>query len=555
MTATISTRPPAPERLGAPVLVDDLRIAYRRGRRDLTEVVHGVSFEIAAGSTVALVGQSGSGKSTIAHALAGLLPDNGVIVGGRALVQGRDIAGLGGRAWRSLHGDVIGFVPQDPLSSLDPLERVGKQIGQTLAIHKTVPRSEVRARVHQLLDQVGIKDPAQRSKAYPHELSGGQLQRVLIAIAIAARPSILVADEPTSALDVTVQKRILDLIGQLGEDLGLATLLITHDLSLAQERSDELVVLNHGEVKDYGPATRVVERPSDPYTSKLLGDAPVNNPDKYARLLAAHDVTAEPAITVRDVTKLFGTRGDAGAVLALDDVSLTVRRGTTHALVGESGSGKTTLARIIAGITPYDAGEIRVGDRVLPHHPAPVNRHADQLQLVYQNPLAAVDPRYPVARIIEEPLLLRGSQGRSSRRAAVRELLDRVALPQDVLTRRARELSGGQRQRVAIARALVLAPDVLVLDEPTSALDVSVQAQIIDLLLELQRDQGLTYLFITHDLSLVRQISDRVSVLRHGRLVEQGRTRELFARPKNPYTRRLLEAVPGIAQTRREAVA
>ena len=540
---------PAP----APVQVVNLRIGYTVGRKAPIDVVHGVSFEVATGSTVALVGQSGSGKSTIAHAIAGLLPEAGVVTGGRVLVQGDDIGGLGKRAWRRLHGDVIGFVPQDPLSSLDPLVRVGQQLAQSLAVHQTVPRSEIGARVLRLFDQVGIKGGEQKIKAFPHELSGGQLQRVLIAIAIAAEPSVLIADEPTSALDVTVQKLILDLIGNLGSDLGLATLLITHDLALAQERSDQLVVLNQGLIKDYGPADDVVARPSDPYTRRLLADAPVHEPDKYAEHLAAHDPKAPVIVAVHEVTKTFGTPGTPGSLVALDNVSVDVRRGSIHALVGESGSGKTTLARVIGGLEGFDGGSVHVGDRALPYRPPTTNAYPHELQLIYQNPFSAMDPRYPVSRIIEEPLLLHGSRhhgkdDRLARLTRVHEILDQVALPRDVLGRRARELSGGQRQRVAIARALVLAPKVLVLDEPTSALDVTVQAQVIDLLLQIQREQELTYLFITHDLSLVRQISDRVTVLQHGRVVEQGGTKALFTSPRHPYTRGLLDAVPGIGQ-------
>jgi len=542
-------------RLDVPVVVDDLRIGYRRGRRPPLDVVNGVSFELTAGSTTALVGQSGSGKSTIAQAIAGLLPANGVVTGGRVLVRGDDVARYSSRAWRRLRGSVIGYVPQDPLSSLDPLMRVGHQIAQTLEIHRTVPRTQVWARVLQLLDHVGIKDGEQRCRAYPHQLSGGQLQRVLIAIAIAADPTILVADEPTSALDVTVQKRILDLIGELSEELGLTTLLITHNLALAQERSHQMVVLNKGEIKDAGDSDDVVSRPADPYTSTLLADAPVNRPDKYAAILAGHDLNGQVHVSVEEVSKTFGQPGRPGAVVALDEVSLDVVRGTTHALVGESGSGKTTLARIMAGLSDLDSGKVVLDGRELPARPPLVNRHAHELQLVYQNPLAAVDPRYPVARIVEEPLLLHGRLGRRERRARVVEMLDQVSLPKEFLGRRARELSGGQRQRVAVARALVLAPRLLVLDEPTSALDVTVQARIIDLLLELQYQQGLTFVFITHDLSLVRQISDYTSVLEHGRLVEHGPTRRVFDQPQHPYTRQLLDAVPGIAGPRARSVA
>ncbi len=544
------SKAPTPSEVGPPISLTDVRIGYRTGRGAPVEVVHDVSFEVRRGQTLALVGQSGSGKSTIAHAIAGLLPANGQITSGAVHLHGANVTAFRRRQWRALYGSTVGFVPQDPLSSLDPLVRVGKQIGQSLAVHKTVPKAAINDRVITLLEHVGVQDAAQRARSYPHELSGGQLQRVLIAIAIAARPTILIADEPTSALDVTVQKRILDLLGELGDELGLATLLITHDLALAHERSDQIVVLNEGDVKDYGTPQSLLERPRDPYTIKLLSDAPVHSPDKYPqRATGSHPVV----VSVRDVTKVFGRA--EGTVRALDAVSLEVREGSVHALVGESGSGKTTLGRIIAGLTGRTDGSVTVLGRDLPVVPDVVNRHARDLQLIHQNPLAAVDPRYSVRRILEEPLVLAGTASRIARGATVAEIMDKVALPTTVLRRRARELSGGQRQRVAVARALVLAPKVLVLDEPTSALDVSVQAQIIDLLMDLQREQGLTYLFISHDLSLVRQISDRIGVLENGLLVEEGDTRDVFVRPQHPYTQRLLDAVPGVERLDTEAVA
>jgi len=532
-----------------PIAVQDLHVGYRRGRGAHAPVVHGVSFEVQRGATLALVGQSGSGKSTIAHAIAGLLPDNGRVLAGEARLHGQDVTQYRRRRWRTLHGSTIGFVPQDPLSSLDPLQRVGRQIAQSLLVHDVVPRREVEGEVLALLHRVGIADAEHRSRAYPHELSGGQLQRVLIAIALAARPTILVADEPTSALDVTVQKRILDLLGELGQELGLATLLITHDLALAHERSDRIIVLNEGVVRDDGSPHDILERPTDAYTVRLLSDAPVHSLDKYADRAEPEEAVV---VAARSVTKVFGT--GPSAVTALDDVDLTVRQGSIHALVGESGSGKTTLARIVAGLTSF-TGEVSVLGQGLPQEPGSVNRRARDLQLVYQNPLASVDPRYAVRRIIEEPLVLAGVGDRAVRRARVAEILDQVALPSTVLGRRARELSGGQRQRVVVARALILAPKVLVLDEPTSALDVTVQAQIIDLLIDLQREQDLAYLFISHDLSLVRQISDRISVLEHGRLVEHGETRAVFDAPQHAYTERLLDAVPGIERASADRAA
>ncbi|MET4639204.1 ABC transporter ATP-binding protein [Mycetocola sp. 2940] len=538
----------------APLVVDRLSIGYRRRRRGpLEDVVHDVSFTVPHGSTVSLVGQSGSGKSTIARAVAGLLPHNGASTAGSVSVVGRDVTRYSASQWRPLRGSSVGFVPQDPLSSLDPLQRIGVQIAGALA--PSVPRSEVPARVVRLLEHVGIRDAKARSRAFPHELSGGQLQRVLIAIAIAADPALLIADEPTSALDVTVQKRILDLIDGLREELGLGVLFITHDLALAQERSDEIVVLKDGVVREQGPAGVVLVSPRDPYTITLLSDAPAASPDRYRDRVRQPEASARSIISVSNVTKTFEGRGPADtATRALDDVSLTVAEGSVHALVGESGSGKTTLARIVAGLTGFDEGSTVVDGRELPAHATYANPFARTLQLVYQNPLSAVDPRYSVRRIIEEPLRIHGIGDSQARRARVAHVLDQVALPSTVLGRTAREISGGQRQRVALARTLVLAPDVLVLDEPTSALDVTVQAQIVDLLLDLREQHNLSYLFISHDLGLVRQIADTITVLRLGAVVESGSTQEIFSKPQDAYTRELLDAVPRL-ERRIEAVA
>jgi peptide/nickel transport system ATP-binding protein len=528
-----------------PLKVESLSVGYRRSQRGpVDEVVHDVTFAVAAGATVALVGQSGSGKSTIARAVAGLLPAGGVVTSGAVTLAGRDVTSLRRSAWRPLRGTTVGFVPQDPLSSLDPLQRVGVQIAGALAA-ASVPRADVPARVVRLLEHVGIRDAALRAKAYPHELSGGQLQRVLIAIAIAAEPSLLIADEPTSALDVTVQKRILDLVDGLREELGLGVLFITHDLALAQERSDEIVVLKDGVVREQGRALDVLVSPRDAYTVALLNDAPSTSPDRYADRRRPVAGRNERVVTVDRLSKSFPgrTRADP-ATHALDEVSLDIHRGRIHAIVGESGSGKTTLARVVAGLTSFDAGRVDVLDRDLPQTPPIANPFARHLQLVYQNPLSAVDPRYSIRRIVEEPLRIHGIGDRAERAGRVAEILDRVALPSSVLNRRAREVSGGQRQRVALARTLVLAPEVLVLDEPTSALDVTVQAQIVQLLLDLRDELDLTYLFISHDLGLVRQIADTVTVLEHGRIVESGERADVFERPQKAYTRALLDAVP-----------
>lgn len=539
---TSSLRPP-------PLVAEHLSIGYRPRRgAGPANVVHEVSISIAPGETVALVGQSGSGKSTIAKAVAGLLPAHGVVTGGTVTVAGHDVTRRSPSAWRPLRGTALGFVPQDPLSSLDPLQRVGQQIAAALAAE--VPAAEVGRRVIELLEHVGIHDPESKLRAYPHELSGGQLQRVLIAIAIAANPALLVADEPSSALDVTVQKRILDLIDRLRGELGLGVLFITHDLALAHERSDRVVVLKDGRVREQGHVERVLVNPRDPYTVQLLADAPSSNPDRFRERLERVTVAAHrPVVEVEGLRKTFASRTRGGApVAALDDVDLRVMEGSIHALVGESGSGKTTLARIVAGLTPFDAGSVDVLGRGLSHVPPYANPFARQLQLVYQNPLSAVDPRDSVQRIIEEPLRIHRSGGRRTRATSVAGILDRVALPRTVLGRRASELSGGQRQRVALARTLVLAPRVLVLDEPTSALDVTVQAQIVELLLELRDELELTYLFISHDLGLIRQIADHVTVLERGRIVESGRAAAVFSRPRAPYTQALLDAVPRWAE-------
>lgn len=570
----------------AALSIRDLHVAYG-GTRDRTGVVHGVDLELRRGQTLALVGQSGSGKSTIAQAAGGLLPVNGRVTAGSIRIAGLDVTTCSRRQWQALRGTGVGYVPQDPLSSLDPLQSIGRQVGHALLLHTDATRGTVRQRTVELLGHVGIREPGRRVDAHPHELSGGQLQRVLIAMAIAGKPRLLIADEPTSALDVTVQRTILDLLGELQRELDSAILFITHDLAIAGDRSDRIAVLNHGRLVDSGSTATVLAAPGDGYTRRLFGDAPSSTPHKYRHLLddgaaagsarreAVGDVTAD-ALIVRDLVKHYGDPGKAdGRRPAVEGISLTVRRGSTHALVGESGSGKTTIARVIAGLEPFTSGSVRVNGRPLKRVPRAVNTHARQLQLIHQNPLSALDPKFNIRRSIEEPLLLHaggpgraargpesGASGRPATRDAsaagrdrrVREVLDRVALPENVLERKPRELSGGQRQRVAIARALVLAPEILILDEPTSALDVTVQARIIELLFELREAHDLTYLFISHDLSLVRQIADEVSVLEHGRLVESGPTAQVFEDAAHDYTRRLIDSIPGSRHTAGKAI-
>lgn len=506
-------------------------------------VVSDVSFDVRAGEVVAVVGQSGSGKSTIARAVQGLLPGNGRVTGGDISLDGTSVTRLSQRGWRELRGATVGFVPQDPLGSLDPLKKIGRQVAEVLTVHRIADRRAALSRAIELLEQVGIPDPARRIHDYPHQLSGGQLQRVLIAIAVAGDPRLLIADEPTSALDVTVQQRILELLDELRRERGLGVVFITHDLALAEHHSDKVVVLRDGVVRETGSTAHVLSRPADDYTRQLIADAPALSPAKYATRPPAEPAPAEPILHVDKIVKRYG------GTRALDAVSFDVYRGTIHALVGESGSGKTTVARVLAGLGTFDGGLVRVDGRVreagAPFGAVQQRAQARVLQMVHQNPLAALDPRFSVGDAVEEPLRINHIGTRAERRHEVRQALDRVGLSENLIDRKPREISGGQRQRVVLARALVLQPPVLVLDEPTSALDVTVQAQVIDLLIDLQRELGLTYLFISHDLSLVRQIADEVSVLQHGRLVETGSVATVFDSPAATYTRRLLDAVPG----------
>ena len=541
--------------MSAVISATDLRISYGDKERR-REVVHGVSFEIAEGETLALVGESGSGKSTTAHALLGLLPEGGRVDGGRVLLGDLDISGWSDRALRGIRGPEIGLVPQDPTTSLDPVRTIGAQVEEILRLHGHRDRRSRRARAIELLDRVGIDDPDLRARQYPHELSGGMRQRVLIATAIALRPRLLIADEPTSALDATVQRKVLDLLDELQREEGTSILLVTHDLGVAADRAERLVVLKDGRIVEQGSSEAVLAAPADPYTKQLLADAPAfatgfRRPDAPPFLRDAAAVAAENpwAIVADGLVKEFRVAGRE-RFRAVDDVSFRVRKGTTHALVGESGSGKTTTARLITRFHQPDAGTIEVdGDDVTHAKREQLRVLRRRIQLVYQNPFASLDPRQQIAEIVAEPLVNFGVGSRTERRERALALLDRVSLPAEVARRTPRELSGGQRQRVAIARARAIDPDIVVLDEAVSALDVTVQARILELLTSLQAELGLTYLFISHDLAVVRRISHTVSVMRRGRIVEEGQTEDLFRDPQHDYTRELLAAVPGRTET------
>lgn len=542
------------------VSVDDLRVQYRT-RGQWSEVVHGVSFAVPAGKIVALVGESGSGKSTVSQALIRRLPENGRINGGSIDFGGQDLLTLPERALRRIRGGQIGFVPQDPGSSLNPLMRVGEQIAESLRIHKRMPRAAAAKRAVEILDEVGIPDPALRATQYPHELSGGLRQRALIGIAWACGPRFVVADEPTSALDVTVQRHVLDQLDALVDEHGTAVLLITHDLAVAADRADEIIVMYHGEIVERGATADVLAAPTHEYTRRLVEAAPglregrlrpqvadeAHQGALYARFrdrAAGPAVSDTPVLEVQGIDKTYGVRG--GSFQANDDVSFAVPRGKTLSIVGESGSGKTTSARIAARLVTADAGRILLdGVDITRLRGEELRQLRRRMQVVYQNPFGSLDPRMTVEKLIAEPLRSFRVGDRASQRGLVRELLDRVRLAPELADRRPVELSGGQRQRVAIARALAIGPELMILDEPVSALDVSVQEQILQLLVDLQSEFRLSYLFISHDLGVVRQISDQIVVMQKGRVVEEGDAADVLERPQHPYTRELIAAIPG----------
>jgi peptide/nickel transport system ATP-binding protein len=528
----------------APLLeIDDLAISYKVGDHD-QRVVHGVSFRIDRGEVVALVGESGSGKTTTAQAVLGLLASNGRIEQGAIRLNGTDIAHWPQKRLDTIRGAVVSLIPQDPGSSLNPVRTIGAQVAEVLQIHGRGDRRAIRTRTLDLLTRVGLVPAEMRADQYPHELSGGMKQRVLIAIAVALNPDLIVADEPTSALDVTVQRVILDLIDELRRENGTAVLLVTHDLGVAADRANRLVVLQGGRIQEQGAVKDVLASPQSAYTRRLLSDAPSLTKVRPARPTPRSG--EDFAIVVEGLTHDFPAGGAAKKFRAVDDVSFKVRRGTTHAIVGESGSGKTTTIRGVVGFLKPTAGRILIdGEDMTTLKGEALRQFRRNIQLVYQNPFGSLDPRQTIAQIVEEPLLNFAPPPKAERAKKVADMLRRVGLPESFLGRHPRALSGGQRQRVAIARALVLDPRVLVLDEAVSALDVTVQAQILALLDELQKALGLTYLFVSHDLAVVQQISDTVSVMYKGRQVDGGPVDTVFARPDSDYTRELIDAIPG----------
>ncbi|SPT53213.1 Glutathione import ATP-binding protein GsiA [Actinomyces bovis] len=550
----------------------------------MVPAVRKANLTLYPGQSLAIVGESGSGKSTLAAAVIGLLPGTGRVTGGQIYFDGKDITNSSAKEYQALRGSKIGLVPQDPMSNLNPVWSIGYQVKEALKANGLAGvaddrlakiaaveanqevaasgRIDVDEQVALLLEDAGLPDAARRSRQYPHEFSGGMRQRALIAIGLAARPRLLIADEPTSALDVTVQRRILDHLAEQIEGLRTAMLFITHDLGLAAERAEHIVVMHRGRVVESGPSLEVLQDPRHPYTKRLVKAAPSLASHRIESAHAAgvqvtedelgvHEGAkeAKEILRVANLTKVFdvrGAKGEAKHFKAVDDVSFTVRHGTTTALVGESGSGKSTVANIILNLLDPTEGKVfHKGVDLSTLGPKELFALRRIMQPVFQNPYGSLDPMYSIFRVIEEPLRVHKIGTRKEREAKVAELLDMVALPRSVMRRYPNELSGGQRQRVAVARALALQPEIVVLDEAISALDVLVQAQILRLLADLQTSMGLTYLFITHDLAVVRQIADDVVVMEHGKVVESGPADELFAAPQQAYTQELINAVPG----------
>ena len=530
--------------------VRDLNVSYSTAGGDVS-AVQGVNLEVHPGQMTAIVGESGSGKTTSAMAAIGLLPSNATIDAGTITFDGRDITSLRRREWRELRGRRIGLIPQDPNNSLNPVQTIGASVEEGLRIHKVGTAAERKAKALELLERVGIDDPQRRYHQYPHELSGGMKQRVLIAAAVALEPDLIIADEPTSALDVTVQKIILDLLDDMRAELGMGILFITHDLAVAGDRADRVVVMESGQLREEGLAATVLTNPRHDYTKRLLADAPsltvadagraATSRNAVVKTDTTTDRTAgEPLVRVEGPTQRFGN------FTAVDDISFTVAKGSTHAIVGESGSGKTTTGRSIAMFNTPTSGNITVGGRdIVGLRGKALREERNNIQLVYQNPYGSLDPKQTIGQTVAEPLRnLKGVRASAAKEKA-KEFLDLVALNPDYYDRRPRELSGGQRQRVAIARAMIVEPELVILDEAVSALDVTVQAQILRLLARLQEELGLTYIFISHDLAVVNQISDTVSVLSKGQQVESGPTAEVFSNPQSPFTQKLIEAIPG----------
>ncbi len=533
--------------------IEDLSVDFRQAG-EVTHAVKSVGFSIGKGKTVALVGESGSGKSVTALSILKLLPyPSAHHPSGRVVFNGEDLLDEDEGDLRRVRGNQISMIFQEPMTSLNPLHSIEKQVGEILKIHRGMSDTAARARVLELLNQVGIKDPEMRLQSYPHQLSGGQRQRVMIAMALANEPDLLIADEPTTALDVTVQAQILRLLKELQRDMGMAVLLITHDLGIVRKMADWVCVMTKGEIVEQGPTADVYERPQHAYTKHLLAAEPKGNPP-------ASDPSA-PVIVETDNLKVWFPikrgifRRTVDHIKAVDGISVKVRTGQTLGVVGESGSGKTTLGLALLRLISSNGPIVYLGDRIDGAGWKEMRPLRKDIQVVFQDPYGSLSPRMSIAQIIEEGMLVQGGLSVEARDARVVQALEEVGLEPTARHRYPHEFSGGQRQRIAIARAMALDPKFVVLDEPTSALDMSVQAQIVDLLRDIQKRHDLGYLFISHDLKVVRALANDVIVMRGGKVVEQGPSEKIFQTPETDYTKALLAAAFEIEATGEGVVA
>jgi peptide/nickel transport system ATP-binding protein len=527
--------------------VSDLSVTFATEEGSL-RAVDSVGFDLEPGEVLAIVGESGSGKSVTAQTIVGLTRAPSVRIDGSAKLRDEELIGASEAELQKVRGERIAMVFQDPMTSLNPVYRVGAQLVEAIRAHRErISDAEARDLAIEMLDSVGIPNPARRVDRYPHEFSGGMRQRAMIAMALALEPDVLIADEPTTALDVTIQAQILDLLARLNRERNLATILITHDLGVVAEVADRVLVMHRGRVVERGTVDEIFHSPRDPYTRRLLDAVlrldqapPLRDRDRRGPLLEVNDLVKHYPLK-RGL--LFGREVDR--VRAVDGVSFAVERGETLGLVGESGSGKSTLCRALLQLIPPDSGSVRFDGREIAglsrRQMRPLRR---QMQMVFQDPFASLNPRRRVGQIVAEPLRLQGLASGVELRREVGELLERVGLEPTHAKRYPHEFSGGQRQRIGIARALALRPKLIVADEPVSALDVSIRAQIVDLLAELQDEMGLTYVFVAHDIGLIRHVSDRIAVMHNGKIVEQGPADQVCERPADPYTRELLAAVP-----------